>query len=723
MIRLGLRLAVTGGREAVVRLVIITAAVALGVGMLLSILAAINAVQKQGDRYAILNTSPATRAKPGADPLWWAQRHDIYNRTAIDRIDVAALGPNSPVPPGIPRLPGPGEYYASPALAELLATVPADQLGDRYPGHQIGTIGRAALPSPRHLMIIVGQSPDAVAGIEDAIKVSGIETEAPEVWLAALNLILAVTGAGLLFPVLIFIGTATRLTATRREQRFAAMRLIGATPKQISVIAAAEATMAAIAGTAVGFVLYQLMHGWLVGIPFTGEVFFPNEVTLNVLDVLGVVIGVPIAAAVAARVALRRVRISPLGVTRRVTPKPPRAYRLLVIVAGLAELAYFVPNQPDTGVGQTMAYLPGLLLIMTGLIVAGPWFTMVGARMLARRANRPAALISSRRLADNPQAAFRAISGVVMALFVTTVAIGVITTIVANRGSHVGPSDRRVMFAYFGGEEVVDVPAAVTADLAAVPGGGQPLVMRENPLDRDHRTYRYGPGPELVLCADLARAGGLGHCADGVQVGALWAADPHPPAVVPAATISADELKAMPVEAMLIQTDGQPASLERVRTIMVTAFPNRGVPPLAAGDWEADFLTTLNGWKRLANVIVLASLPVAGCSLAVSVAGGLSDRKRPFSLLRLSGVQLRVLRRVVALESAVPLLLVAVVAIAAGLATAYLFLEAQMHYRLILPGAGFWLLIGGSLVAALAVIASTLPLLERITGPEAARNG
>lgn len=724
MIRLGLRLAVAGGREAVVRLVIITAAVALGVGMLLSILAAINAVQQQGDRYAILNTTEATPGKPGADPLWWAQRHDVYHRRSIDRIDVAAVGPAAPVPPGIPRLPGPGEFYASPALADLLATVPADQLGDRYAGHQIGTIGRAALPSPEHLMIIVGGSPDAVATMEEAVKVNGVETEAPQVWLAALNLILAVTGGGLLFPVLIFIGTATRLTATRREQRFAAMRLIGATPKQISVIAAVEATAAAIVGTALGFLLYRLLHGWLVGIPFTGEVFFPDEVALNLLDVVGVVVGVPVAAAVAARVALRRVRISPLGVTRRVTPKPPRAYRLLVIVAGLAELAYFVPNQPDSGIGQTAAYLPGLLLIMTGLIVAGPWFTMVGARLLARRANRPAALISARRLADNPQAAFRAISGVVMALFVTTVAIGVITTIVANRGGRVDPSGNRVMFAYLGGADVPDVPATVLDDLAAVPGGDRPLVLRQNPPDRERGTYRYGPGPALVLCADLARWQGSAHCADGVQVGALWTADPDPSAaVVPAATISADELAALPVDNMLIRTDGSPAALERVRTIMAVGIPRLRVSPMAPGDWEADFVTTLNGWKRLANVIVLASLPVAGCSLAVSVAGGLSDRKRPFSLLRLSGVQLRVLRRVVALESAVPLLLVAVVAVAAGLATAYLFLEAQMDYRLVLPGTGFWLLIAGSLVAALGVIASTLPLLERITGPEAARNG
>ncbi len=59
---------------------------------------------------------------------------------------------------------------------------------------------------------------------------------------------------------------------------------------------------------------------------------------------------------------------------------------------------------------------------MAGLVVAGPWLTMVGSRLLARRTSRPATLIAGRRLADNPRAGFRAISGLILALFVTSVA-------------------------------------------------------------------------------------------------------------------------------------------------------------------------------------------------------------------------------------------------------------------------------------------------------------
>jgi hypothetical protein len=88
----------------------------------------------------------------------------------------------------------------------------------------------------------------------------------------------------------------------------------------------------------------------------------------------------------------------------------------------------------------------------------------------------------------------------------------------------------------------------------------------------------------------------------------------------------------------------------------------------------------------------------------------------------LSGVPLRVLRRVVALESAVPLLVVAAVAIAIGFLAAQLFLRAQMDYTLRPPGVDYYLIVLGGLAASLGIIASTLPLLERITRPETVRN-
>ena len=242
--------------------------------------------------------------------------------------------------------------------------------------------------------------------------------------------------------MLIFIATATRLSAATREQRFAGMRLAGATPRQISVIAAVESTAATAAGAAAGFGLFFLLREPVAAIPFTGAPFFPADLSLSLLDVLLVAIGIPAAAAVVARFALRQVLVSPLGVSRRVTPKPPGAWRIIPLLLGIADLYYYYyGRRPPTTPGQIRAYLPGFVLIMAGLIVAGPWLTMLGARIMARLTRRPATLMAARRLADNPKAGFRAVSGLVLALFVTTVAVAVIGAVNARPGGSVtGPA-------------------------------------------------------------------------------------------------------------------------------------------------------------------------------------------------------------------------------------------------------------------------------------------
>ncbi|MDG4839489.1 ABC transporter permease [Micromonospora sp. WMMD967] len=716
MIRFGLRLAVAGGREALTRLVVIAAAVAVGSGLLLTTLAGVNATNAQLTRYASMYPNASTG---GADKLWWSTRQDYFQGRQIIRIDVAATGPSAPTPVGVPAVPGPGEYYASPALRDLLADHPADQLGDRYPGRDLGTVGPAALTSPDTLLVIAGGTPDQVAKLPAAKQVTSVG-DTPALPETTVNLILGVVAGGLLFPVLIFIGTATRLSAARREQRFAALRLVGATPRQISTVAAVEAAAAAVAGTAVGFGLFYALRDPLAGIPFTGMPFFPSDMSLGVLDALLVALGVPAGAAVAAQVSLRRVRISPLGVTRRVTPRTPGAYRLIPALLGVAVLFFAIGFRPETSDGQAAVFLPGLLLIMVGLVVAGPWLTMVGARVMARYANRPATLIAARRLADNPKAGFRAISGIMLALFVTSVAVGVITTIVANRGpAPTGSTDARTVTTVFD-EKVPTVPDALVSDLRAVAGVRSATAIRENPTMTD------GGEVGVIACTDLPSV--YGRCADGASVIEVplglsrWRESASSATVWPAASLTVDDLERLPVVAMVVGTDGSAAAIERTRTLLEIAFPTFWVGPNVPGDFESDFANTLRGWEQLANVVIVASLALGGCSLAVSVIGGLTERRRPFSLLRLSGAPVRVLRRVVALESAVPMLAVAAVAIGMGLLAAHLFLRAQMGYTLVAPEPGFYLIIVVGLAACLGVIASTLPLLERITGPETARS-
>ena len=780
MIGLGLRLVLSGGREAVIRLVVLAAAVGLGVGLLLTVVAATNAVTTWNNRHAWFLTGtafvPPGPAAAGIAPLWWHPIGDTFDSQNIYRFDVAATGTSSPVPPGIPRDPGPGQYYASPALAALLRSTPADQLADRYPGRLAGTIGDAALPSPSSLVIIVGHTPAQLADTPYSVQVTSIAAAAPfsagdrpvnpkgldytpavgGIQPSGIDLILSVVALAMLAPVLIFIATATRLSAARREQRFAAMRLVGATRKQVSLLAATESTAAAILGVAAGFGIFFLLRAPVAGISFLGEPFFPADMALSLPDILAVAIGVPVAAAVAARLALRRVHISPLGVARRTTPRPPRAWRVLPLLAGLAELGFFVVHgTPASAGGEVQALLSGFLLIIVGLVIAGPWLTMVAARVMARRTSRPGALIAARRLADDPRAAFRAVSGLVLALFITTVAVVALTTQdakyltrFATPAAAAVVTDQVAASGYFTSTQEPAAagagPAAPAAPLAAqlrgIPGVQGVVVVRADPkltipgTFHNLGTYPGGSNPVpagVVSCAQLAAVPALGRCPAGATSAAFpedgfdGPLDGRTSAGItwPAANVPAARLDSLGVDAINVGTNGSVPAVEQARTVLENARAYHAPGgPSTLGDLIRQDNSTDDAYRQLANTVVLVSLPIAGCTLAAAIAAGLADRKRPFSLLRLTGARLATLRRVVTLESAVPLLAVAAVAIGAGFGAAAEYASVAQHHPMVAPGAAYYLLTAGGILAALGIIAATFPLLARITGPEVARN-
>ncbi|MGW4380232.1 FtsX-like permease family protein [Kitasatospora sp. NPDC004531] len=641
-------------------------------------------------------------------------------------------------------MPGPGEYYLSPALARLADEMPPAQLADRFQGRRIGILGAAALPSPDSLVALVGRSPQELREQRDAVLVDSVAAAAPDkcgdcvvgIKSNGIDLILTVVSGALVFPVLILIGTATRLNAARREQRFAAMRLVGATPRQVSVVSAVEAAVAAAIGVLVGFVPFLALRGTVAQAQLTGSPFFRSDLTLSSGQIAAVALGVPLAAAVAARIALRRVQISPLGVSRRVTPKPPRAWRVVPLVAGLVELVAFLVWHPESVPGQVRGYLSSFLLIALGLVLSGPWLTMIGATLLARRTQRPATLIAVRRLADNPTAGFRAVSGLVLALLVMTATIGVITAIGEERDHpHGGPQFNNLLVNDLSGGYEEDrrpvsqgrpAPPELVERLQNVPGVR--TVLLTHPAAEAVQVHT-GEGDEtsrqVVDCRRLNAIGLYGHCAPGAQaayVAYVWSGWSDESATQwPTAPYTADQLAALGVLNVVVDTDGSTAAVEQARTMVDTAYPGTRQAMTLAESWKlagAD----MRAFRQLADAVILATFPIAGCSLAVSVAGSLSERKRPFSLLRLTGVSLGTLRRVVAMESVVPLLVMATVAVGVGLLAADLFLRSQLKYSLHALGAGYWAVVAAGLAVALAVIGATLPLLRRITGPETARN-
>ena len=806
MYRLGLRLTLRSGSEALARLLVTTAAVAIGVTILLAVFADFHAFEYTNDQprwqstqgtplvsgasYSDSDGDGYSYSSDGsgadADSELWNYEETIFRGQTIDQLDVAALGPHAPLPPGISTLPGPGQYEASPALAALIAATPRDELGDRFPGTQVGTIGDRALTGPSSLVVYVGYTPAQLAARPATVRVTTISAGAQtSVWTNYFRYAFAVGAVVFVLPILILIGMATRLATARREERYAALRLVGATNRQIAVISSVDASVSALAGTLLGMLVFVLLRPLLAGLSLFGTKYFSYAVTPTAFGYLALLVCVPMASALAASISLRRVRISPLGVTRRHTPPTPRAIRVIPLLLGIGLYVYGVVETSSAAIGGGV--YPGLLLTLIGLVIAGPWLTSVAARLLARWTGAASSLLAARRLADAPKASFRAVSGLVMAVFLGSMLGGLMPTINQTTASPSAAALSNVLLDTFsyspvcgddvncsrgGGGGGPDQTPTATDQLGLSPSVGATLVRQLEsfrgaeivpyyslPQDADAGdgtptpnqpaptpTPAGPPGPPgngrlpefraiydaAVDCTALARVPAFGSCAPGhVAVEATTAnltsdnpTDSARPMVGAASPAVTEDLSTLYLRGVLVKVEN-PTVLEQVRTFLVmnTPLSASGQAPRTFGEVAAARAEVSLIVQRMLNIAIVLTLMVAGCSLAVSVGGGLVERRRPFSLLRVTGTPTGVLYRVVLLEAVLPLAAATLLAVATGygLAVAAATKVAPSGTPVPTPDGSYYLTMGLGLLVALALICGTLPFLSRITRSDSAR--
>ncbi|QOV33183.1 ABC transporter permease [Streptomyces ferrugineus] len=335
----------------------------------------------------------------------------------------------TPAPPGLTGFPKPGEVYVSPALAELLHELPVGQLADRFPKTKAyGTLGTAALASPDELVAVVGRSPgdsavSKTAGNqnyydEDLTKrapVAGFAGTKASVFTGTDQGTVLLGVVLLVMPVVVLASAAGRLGAARREQRLAALRLAGATPRQILAMTAAESAGVGAAGALSGALAYTALLPALAALPYGVGGWYTGQLWVGLPWLAAVVAAVTALITVSAVTMLRRVATSPLGVAQQANPHRTRAIRLLLFVAVLFCI------WATTGKGgqlKTQQLLALLALFYGAFWLFGPWVVDRLGRIVGRRAKRPATLLAARRLSDDPRGAWRTVSGLVLAGFV-----------------------------------------------------------------------------------------------------------------------------------------------------------------------------------------------------------------------------------------------------------------------------------------------------------------
>ncbi|MFJ8914892.1 FtsX-like permease family protein [Amycolatopsis sp. NPDC102389] len=725
---LGFRLAVGGGRGSIVRLVLSTVGIGLAVAILL-IGASAGTVKENRDQRAYA-ASPRNEPIPGVAPLNYHATTTDFRGQAISLVHLQATGPNSPIPPGVDRLPAPGEVFLSPKLDELVSADTSGLLRPRLPGKPVGIIDAEAVLNPNDLVAYAGTDNPRNGVATYAFGVDpGYETPFERGILSLLLIGLFV----LLTPVFLFVGTVSRLGGAARDRRLAALRLAGSSLKQLRRITAAESLVGAVTGLIAGAASFLLFRSAVADFQVFRFGVYPKDLTPSWPWVVLIALGVPALTVTAAWAAQRHTVVEPLGVVRETAPPKRRLWwRLLPIVVGIALIA------PDFSVASElgrMALIAGAVLLMLGIPAMLPWLL---ERVVARiKVGPPSFQLAIRRLRSDSGTPARVVAGLCVVLAGAIALQSLLAGQVALTAVYQERTDGRTTVHVDG-----SVADQAIAAVRTVPGAADFQTMRSMLVDAN-RADSALVSFAVADCATIEAVTTATGCRDGdvfadpnslhkgqsVKLAdddkreQAWTvpATPRPLDVKPSglgeqlqphvlatpAALAGIDLAAAPVTVSLRGTTGDPDFVELVRN-SVAPYSGQVTVGSSNGKRASDEARMFDDVRTILFSGALLILLLAGVSLLVLAQEQVRERRRALGALSATGVPVRVIVRSLLWQNGIPLLLGIVVATVTGIAVAAL--GRRLFWEgLYVDWSAVGLLAAAAIAMVLLVTASTVP--------------
>ena len=726
------------GRQSFARLGLTTAAVALGIVLVCYFTAGVNGLTGRASGLAI-NTAAYQAArgvaeqKPiaGVEPLkvggtrrgdaskWRGQYIQSYSMYGTAKSPQFAKL----------KTPRPGEYYLSKALADAVAKHPEDNILARFGKNTkyLGVIPSEYTASPDALMIVRGASAEEVAESDAFTKSQGQPSYFADVYRTDANglksdakidpvavIVFGVGGTILLFPIVIFVSVATQLGAAQREKRYAALRLIGATKRQVGRVLMLESLLASVVGVIIGLGAFWLLQAPLQDFKMDGMRFNPSDLALTGTQyalIIGLTLG--LTTFVNWR-RMRRAQISPLGVSRSVEKvKKLRAWRALVPALGIAFFAW-LSSKPgrdwlDANKESAIPMLlltAALLLVMFGLILAGGWLTNKLSLLAARWANNGSMLIAGKRTAVHSRTIFRSVSGVVLALFAGSFYLTATSGIEGLNAQAIKDN---------GFSQLKRGTAIVIG--RSLPGDMAEQLQQKTYITSVATIYPREDG-DAIRCQDLA-AYTEHTCPNNAQPDQFALLNFDAPVVKNVSLIN-DKVDTNGAKEYLVTLKSD-NDIEKLRTL-VTAKANQYDLTYAVSGTDSKkphINPTIREFADLAYVGIGVTLFVAVASLIVSTIGGLMERRRSLYTLRLSGMRLAQLKRLVMVESVAPLLTTSILSCGFGVWTGAVFTSTFSTTLKPVLTPTYFAIVGIGLAAAIIGIYLILPMVDKLTRAEA----
>ena len=726
------------GRQSFARLGLTTAAVALGIVLVCCFTAGINGIKGRASGLAI-NTAAyqaargAAEQKPieGVEPLkiggTWRGDASKWRGQSIQSYSMYGTAKS----PQFAKLktPRPGEYYLSKALADAVAQHPEDNILARFGKNTkyLGVIPSEYVASPDALMMVRGASAEEVAESDAFTKSQGQPSYFADVYRTDANglksdakidpvavIVFGVGGTILLFPIVIFVSVATQLGAAQREKRYAALRLIGATKRQVGRVLMLESLLASVVGVIIGLGAFWLLQAPLQDFKMDGMRFNPGDLALTGTQyalIIGLTLGLTMFVNWRR---MRRAQISPLGVSRSVEKvKKLRAWRALVPALGIAFFAW-LSSKPgrDWLAANKESALPSvllmaaLLLVMFGLILAGGWLTNKLSLLAARWANNASMLIAGKRTAVHSRTIFRSVSGVVLALFAGSFYLTATSGIEGLNAQAIKDN---------GFSQLKRGTAIVIG--RSLPGDMAEQLQQKSYITSVATIYPREDG-DAIRCQDLAKY--TEHtCPNNARPDQFALLNFDKPVVKKVSLIN-DKVDTNGVKEYLVTLKSDD-DIEKLRTL-VTAKANQYDLTYAVSGTDAKkphINPTIREFADLAYVGIGVTLFVAVASLIVSTIGGLMERRRSLYTLRLGGMRLAQLKRLVMVESAAPLLITSILSCSLGVWTGAVFTSTFSTTLKPVLTPTYFAIVGIGLAAAIIGIYLILPMVDKLTRAEA----
>lgn len=726
------------GRQSFARLGLTTVAVALGIVLVCYFTAGVNGLMGRVNGLAI-NTAAYQAArgvaeqKPiaGVEPLkvggtrrgdaskWRGQYIQYYSMYGTAKSPQFAKL----------KTPRPGEYYLSKALADAVAEYPEDNILARFGKNTkyLGVIPSEYTASPDALMIVRGASAEEVAESDAFTKSQGQPSYFADVYRTDANglksdakidpvavIVFGVGGTILLFPIVIFVSVATQLGAAQREKRYAALRLIGATKRQVGRVLMLESLLASVVGVLIGLGAFWLLQAPLQDFKMDGMRFNPSDLALTGTQyalIIGLTLGLTMFVNWRR---MRRAQISPLGVSRSVEKvKKLRAWRALVPALGIAFFAW-LSSKPgrdwlDANKESAIPMLlltAALLLVMFGLILAGGWLTNKLSLLAARWANNASMLIAGKRTAVHSRTIFRSVSGVVLALFAGSFYLTATSGIEGLNAQAIKDN---------GFSQLKRGTAIVIG--RSLPGGMAEQLQQKSYITSVATIYPREDG-DVIRCQDLATY--TEHaCPNNARPDQFALLNFDAPVVKNVSLIN-DKVDTNGAKEYLVTLKSD-NDIEKLRTL-VTAKANQYDLTYAVSGTDSKkphINPTIREFADLAYVGIGVTLFVAVASLIVSTIGGLMERRRSLYTLRLSGMRLAQLKRLVMVESVAPLLTTSILSCGFGVWTGAVFTSTFSTTLKPVLTPTYFAIVGIGLAAAVIGIYLILPMVDKLTRAEA----